>query len=65
MLTPDHTCGREMNWLCRMVACFGGNGGGDRRVVFAVGVSGEAVIVGMQCYGCHAWVCFFFCRKTS
>jgi hypothetical protein len=38
----------------QILACFGRNGGGDRRGVFAVGVPGEGVVVGMQCYGCHA-----------
>jgi hypothetical protein len=59
---PDHICRRQMYLLCRILACFGGNGGGDRRGVFAVGVPVKGVVLGMQCYGCH---CFFtvFGRK--
>jgi hypothetical protein len=61
VLKPDDICRRQMDWnlLCRLgtlwlAACFGSNGGGDRRGVFAVGVPGEAVVVGMQCHRCHA-----------
>lgn len=62
-----------MNLLCRIVACFGGNGGDDRRGVFAVGVPIKTVVLGMQCYGCHCFlqelrvgfVCFIFACKCE
>jgi hypothetical protein len=45
-----------MYLLCRIVACFGGNGGGDRRGVFAVGVPVKGVVLGMECYRCHCFL---------
>ena len=36
------------SWL----GCRGGVGRGG---VFAVGISGQAVVVGMECYRCHLW----------
>jgi len=60
VLKPDHIRRRQMDLLCRTPSWFGGNGGGDRRGVFAVGVPAEGVVLGMECNGCHDQVeCLF------